>query len=85
VQACNFWGGLGIVETAVAERYRKGQELRNIRVRKLSLTQEQLARVLRIPGIRNGEQVNAIEHGHGPIPEQYERALREFAKNIKGR
>jgi hypothetical protein len=54
-------------------------------VRKLSLTQEQLARVLRIPGIRNGEQVNAIEHGHGPILEQYERALREFAKNIKGR
>jgi hypothetical protein len=60
VQACNFCGGLGIVESAVAERYRKGEELRNIRVRKLSLTQQQLARVLRIPGISTGEQLNAI-------------------------
>ena len=66
VRTCDFCGGLGIVEVAVAERYRKGRELGNIRVRKLSLTQEQLARVLRVPGIRNGEQVEAIEHGRGP-------------------
>ena len=65
---------------AAANRYRKGQELRNIRIHKLEVTQEQLARILRIPGISNGEAVNAIEHGRGDIPEQFERELRQFAK-----
>jgi hypothetical protein len=81
VQACDFCGGLGIVESSVAECYRNGQELRDLRVHKLHLTQHQLARVLRIPGIWNGEQVNEIEHGRGPIPERFERELREFAKD----
>jgi len=53
---------------------------RNIRVHKLKVTQEQLARILRLPGISNGEAVNAIEHGRGDIPEQFERELRQFAK-----
>jgi hypothetical protein len=35
-----FLRSLGIVESAVAERYRKGEGLRNIRVPKLSLTQQ---------------------------------------------
>lgn len=78
--ACDWCGGLGMVEVALANRYRKGQELQKIRVRKLQLTQEQLARILRIPGISNGEQVDAIEHGRGDVPEQFERELRQFAK-----
>ena len=81
IQACDFCGGLGIVESAVAESYRKGQELRDLRVKRIGATQEQLARILRIPGIPNGEAVNAIEHGHGPIPERFERELRDFAKD----
>src|SRR5215469_10396341 len=70
LSACDFCGGLGIVEIAVADRYRKGQELRNLRVKRIRATQEQLARILRIPGVPNGEAVHEIEHGRGPIPER---------------
>jgi hypothetical protein len=81
-RAYDFCGGLGIAGVAVATRYRKGQELRNIPVKKLSVTQQQLARILRILGIWGGEQVNAIEHGRVDIPKQFERELREFAKEL---
>ena len=79
-RACDWCGGRGMVAVVAANRYRKGQELRNIRVHKLEVTQEQLARILRLPGISNGEAINAIEHGRGDIPEQFERELRHFAK-----
>jgi hypothetical protein len=52
-------------------------------VKKIGTTQEQLARILRIPGIPNGEAVNAIEHGRKPIPESFEWELREFGMQLE--
>jgi hypothetical protein len=75
VIACDFCGGLGIVESMIAERYRKGQELRDVRVKKL-LTQRQMARWLRISPML----LNDIELGRVKMPERCERELREFGK-----
>jgi hypothetical protein len=79
--ACDFCNGTGEVSQETAEPRRKGQELRDLRVKRIRATQEQLARILRIPGIPNGEAVDAIEHGLGPIPERFELELRDFAKD----
>jgi hypothetical protein len=48
MRACDFCGGLGIVEVAAADRYRRGQALRQLRVHKHHLTQEGLAHILGI-------------------------------------
>jgi hypothetical protein len=48
IRACDFCSGLGIVEVEAADRYRKGWALRNQRVHKRGLTQEQLACILGI-------------------------------------
>ena len=62
--ACDFCGGLGIVEMEAADRYRKGRALRQERVHKLGLTQEQLARRLGL----SGRALNDIECGRADLP-----------------
>jgi Helix-turn-helix len=65
IRACEFCGGLGIVKVEAAERYRKGRALREERVHKLGLTQEQYARI--IGGI-SAPEVDDIERGRAEIP-----------------
>jgi hypothetical protein len=70
MQACEYCGGLGIVESAVAERYRRGA-IRDLRVKKWRLTQGQMANVLRISPIL----LNDIEHGRAEWPAWVNRKL----------
>jgi hypothetical protein len=69
IQACDFCGGLGLVEVQVAERYRRGQALRDVRVRKRMLTQAQMAHWLRISPML----LNDIEHGRTDWPAYVDR------------
>jgi hypothetical protein len=62
--ACDFCGGLGIVEVEVAARYRRGQKLRDLRVKKWGLTQRQQAQILRMSPML----LNDIEHGRADWP-----------------
>jgi hypothetical protein len=62
--ACEMCGGLGIVESAVAERYRRGQAIRDQRVKKWRLTQGQMAHILRISPML----LNDIERGRAEWP-----------------
>lgn len=62
IQACDFCGGLGIVEVEVADRYRRGRAMRKERVHKLGLTQEQYASIL---GGLSARELNDIECGRG--------------------
>ena len=64
MQACEFCGGLGMVESAVAERYRRGDAIRKLRVKKWRLTQGQMAQILRMSPIL----LNDIEHGRAEWP-----------------
>ena len=64
MQACEFCGGLGIVESAVAERYRRGDAIRKLRVKKWRLTQGQMARILRMSPVL----LNDIEPRVAPAP-----------------
>jgi hypothetical protein len=64
LSACDFCGGLGIVEVEAADRYRRGQALRDVRVRKRMLTQAQMAHWLRISPIL----LNDVEHGRCDWP-----------------
>jgi hypothetical protein len=64
MQACEFCGGLGMVESAVAERYRRGDAIRKLRVKKWLLTQGQMAQILRMIPIL----LNDIEHGRAEWP-----------------
>jgi DNA-binding XRE family transcriptional regulator len=64
IQACDFCGGLGIVEGAVAERYRRGDAIRRLRVKKWQLTQNQQAHILGISPML----LNDIEHGRAEWP-----------------
>lgn len=74
MRACSFCKGTGEVEIAVAQRYRKGQELCKRRVRRgFGLTQAQLASRVGI----NPELLNAMEHGRAEIPADLERRLLE--------
>jgi hypothetical protein len=62
--ACDYCGGLGIVESAVAESYRRSQAIRKLRVKNWRLTQGQMANVLRMSPIL----LNDIEHGRAEWP-----------------
>jgi hypothetical protein len=64
MQACEFCGGLGIVEAQLAERYRRGDAIRRLRVKKWHLTQGQQAHILGI----NPMLLNDIEHGRAEWP-----------------
>jgi DNA-directed RNA polymerase subunit M/transcription elongation factor TFIIS len=64
IQACDFCGGLGIVESAVAERYRRGDAIRKLRVKKWLLTLNQQAHILGISPML----LNDIEHGRAEWP-----------------
>jgi hypothetical protein len=72
IRACDFCGGLGIVEVEAANRYRRGRALREKRVHKLGLTQEQLAHVLGI-----SSRLNDIECGRTDMPASVDRRLLE--------
>jgi len=63
--SCDFCGGFGIVAVEAAERYRKGRALREERVHKLGLTEEQYAHIL---GGISARELNDIEHGRADMP-----------------
>jgi len=62
--ACEFCGGLGIVEVEVANRYRRGEKLGRLRVNKWHLSQRQQAHILGISPML----LNDIEHGRAEWP-----------------
>jgi DNA-directed RNA polymerase subunit M/transcription elongation factor TFIIS len=64
IQACDLCGGLGIVESAVAERYRRGDAIRKLRVKKWQLTLNQQAHILGISPML----LNDIERGRAEWP-----------------
>jgi ribosome-binding protein aMBF1 (putative translation factor) len=63
LSACDFCGGLGIVESEVAERWRRGDAIRKLR-KKSGLTLNQQAHILRI----RPELLNDIEWGRAEWP-----------------
>lgn len=73
VRSCDFCGGFGIVSVEAGDRYRRGRALRNQRVHKRHLTQEQLARQLGI----SGRELNDIECGRADMPDTVDRRLLE--------
>jgi hypothetical protein len=73
LRACDFCGGLGIVEVAAADRWRRGQALRQIRVHKRHLTQKGLAHILGISPML----LNDIECGRADMPDTVDRRLLE--------
>jgi hypothetical protein len=73
IRACDFCGGLGIVEVEAADLYRKGAALREKRVHKLGLTQEQYAHILKI----DPRFLNDIECGRANMPDTVDRRLLE--------
>jgi Helix-turn-helix len=73
IRACDFCGGLGIVEVEAADRYRRGQALRQLRVQQHHLTQEQLAFGLGISPIL----LSDIECGRADMPDTVDRRLLE--------
>jgi Helix-turn-helix len=73
MRACDFCGALGIVEVAAADRYRRGQALRQLRVYKRNLTQKGLAHILGI----SPQLLNDIECGRADMPGTVDRRLLE--------
>ena len=71
LSACDFCGGLGIVEVEAANRYRRGLAFGQRRVRKWRLTQRQLAYILKISPIA----LNDFEHGRADLPASVDRRL----------
>jgi hypothetical protein len=69
MRACNFCGGLGIVEVTAADRWRRGQALRQLRVRQRHLTQAGLAHILGISPML----LNDIECGRADMPDTVDR------------
>jgi hypothetical protein len=69
IQACEFCGGLGIVEVEAVKRYRRGLAFRERRVRKWRLTQRQVAQILKISPI----SLNDFEHGRTDLPASVDR------------
>jgi hypothetical protein len=70
IVACEFCGGLGIVETALAERYRNGRAIQELR-KKSGLTLRQQAQILRMSPIL----LNDIEQGKADWPKWVNRKL----------
>ena len=64
IVACDFCGGLGIVENAIAERWRRGDAIRKLRVKKWQLTLRQQAEILRMSPML----LNDIERGRAEWP-----------------
>ncbi|MBV8357451.1 MAG: helix-turn-helix domain-containing protein, partial [Deltaproteobacteria bacterium] len=64
MRACDFCGGLGIVEVAAADRWRRGQALRQMRVHQRNLTQKGLAHILGI----SPQLLSDIERGRADMP-----------------
>jgi hypothetical protein len=76
--ACDFCGGLGIVEIEVANRYRRGQAFRDRRAKKWRLTQRQLAEVLKISPMA----LHDFEQGRAELPACVDRRLlKEYEAN----
>ena len=73
IRACDFCGGLGIVEVEAADRYRRGQALRQLRVHKRQLTQKALAHILGI----SPYLLNDIECGRADMPNTVDSRLLE--------
>jgi hypothetical protein len=73
MRACDFCGGLGIVEIAAADRWRQGQALRQLRVHQRHLTQAGLAHILGISPML----LNDIECGRADMPDTVDRRLLE--------
>jgi len=71
LSACDFCGGLGIVEIEVANRYRRGRAFRDRRVKKWRLTQGQLAHILKISPMT----LNDFERGRADLPAGVDRRL----------
>ena len=71
LSACDFCGGLGIVEVEAANRYRRGLAFRNRRVKKWQLTQSQLAHILKISPMA----LNDFEHGRTDLLASIDRRL----------
>jgi hypothetical protein len=71
IRACDFCGGLGIVEVAAADRWRRGRALRQLRVHQRQLTQKGLAHILGISPML----LNDIECGHADMPDTVDRRL----------
>ena len=69
MRACDFCGGLGIVEVAAADRWRRGHALRQLRVHQRHLTQEGLAHILGISPML----LNDIECGRADMPDTVDR------------
>ena len=64
IRTYDFCGGLGIVEVAAADHWRRGRALRQLRVHQRQLTQKGLAHIL---GIRP-MLLNDIECGRADMP-----------------
>jgi len=73
MRACDFCGGLGLVEVAEADRWRRGQALRQTRVHQRQMTQKQLAYLLGISPML----LNDIECGRADMPDTVDRRLLE--------
>jgi hypothetical protein len=69
MRVCNFCGGLGIVELAAADRWRRGQALRQLRVHKRHLSQAGLAHILGISPML----LSDIECGWADMPDTVDR------------
>jgi hypothetical protein len=73
MRSCDFCGGLGLVEVAAADRWRRGQALRQTRVLQRQMTQKQLAYLLGISPML----LNDIECGRADMPDTVDRRLLE--------
>jgi len=71
MRACDFCGGLGLVEVAAADRWRRGQALRQLRVHQRNMTQKGLAHILGI----SPQLLNDIERGRADMPDTVDRRL----------
>lgn len=67
------FGGLGIVEVEVTHRWRKGRALRERRVHKRGLAQQQFGRRLGIDPML----LNDVERGRAELPAHVEQRLLE--------
>ncbi len=72
--ACDFCDGIGLVEAAIADRWRQGAALRNKRVKQFRLTCEQLARWLHISPML----LNDFEWGRADLPAHALKRLAEY-------
>ena len=71
IRACEFCGGLGLVETAVAGRWRRGEAIRKLRVKQWKLSLNQQAHILGISPML----LQDIERGRADWPSWVNRKL----------